>query len=96
LKNLPSYKSSLGIEWRSALFKPNEISSEYQSGYLIIDIDLHSFKVSEINYRQYKYSFSHFDLDNWCDLWGGWYGPGGKGIQLERQRKITKHFKLDI
>ncbi|MFN4149506.1 MAG: hypothetical protein ACK4IX_01050, partial [Candidatus Sericytochromatia bacterium] len=91
-----SYKSSLGIRGRAALFKPNENSSEYQSGYLIIDIDLQSYKVSEINYRQYKYKFGHFDLDTDATLGGIDRGPDGKGIQLERDGRISIINSLDI
>ena len=91
-----SYKSSLGIRGRAALFKPNEISSEYQSGYLIIDIDLHSYKVSEINYRQYKYKFGHFDFDTDATLGGVDKGQDGKGIQLDREGRVNNILKLDI
>ena len=90
-----SYKSSLGIRGRAALFKPKEISSEYQSGYLIIDIDLELYKISEINYRQYKYKFCHFDIDTDAGLGGIDKGPNGKGIQLQREGRENTILNLD-
>jgi Icc-related predicted phosphoesterase len=45
--------SCQGFRSRATLFKPEEILTEFQSGYQIIDIDVLNYKISEIHYRKY-------------------------------------------
>ena len=45
-----------GFRARAALFKPEEINSQYHSGYQILDFDLTSnFKVTAVHYRKYNH-----------------------------------------
>tara|TARA_R110002051_G_scaffold275039_1_gene336012 strand:- start:3931 stop:5019 length:1089 start_codon:yes stop_codon:yes gene_type:complete len=57
------FGSCIGVRGRAALNKPNEIESEYQAGYQIIDLDLKTYKVNRIHYRKYIYKSARFDHD---------------------------------
>ncbi|MNQ92074.1 hypothetical protein D3C85_1074830 [compost metagenome] len=48
------YGTCHGFRSRATLFKPEEIMSEFQSGYQILDIDLVDYKITEIHYRKYN------------------------------------------
>lgn len=87
-----SLDSCFGIRGRASLNKINEVSSSYQPGYQIIDIDLgHQVKITGIHYRKYKYDFNYFVYDTDACQTGIDKGYLDKGIELKSELQAKKY-----
>ena len=90
-----------GFRARAALFKPEEVDSEYHPGYQILDFDLITYKLTAVHYRKYNYKnyskefISDTDTapDNGIDRNDS---NNKKGFELPRVGRETKKLNLNI
>lgn len=94
------YGSCLGFRTRAALFKPEELVSEFHCGYQILDFDLDAYKVIQVSYRKYNYQESgknfNPDVETAPDGVDKNVPNGSNGFNLYREGRGPKAPELPI